>query len=77
MGVLASSYKFPFNYFALYDSKKNLIKTAFNKKDLVKIQKGDQKIIAENYAGCPCWQSSPSPESPREKNNDDFDLDSF
>ena len=37
----------------------------------------DQKIIAENYAGCPCWQSSPPPESPRKKNNDDFDLDSF
>ena len=55
----------------------NIYNFDFNKKDLVKIQKGDQKIIAENYAGCPCWQSSPPPESSREKNNDDFDLDSF
>jgi len=71
------TYKFPFNYFALYDSKKNLIKTAFNKKDLVKIQKLNQKIIAENYAGCPCWKAPPLPEPPKKKENDEFDLDSF
>lgn len=71
------TYKFPFKYFALYDIKKNLIKTSFNEKDLVKIQKPDQSISIENYAGCPCWQESPAPEPPKKQKNDDFDLDKF
>jgi hypothetical protein len=72
------TYKFPFRYFALYDKNKALIKTAFDKKDLVKIQKPDQKIIAENYAGCPCWQEAPPPEPvAKKKDVDHFDLDSF
>ena len=40
-------------------------------------QKLNQKIIAENYAGCPCWKAPPLPEPPKKKENDEFDLDSF
>lgn len=51
------AYKFPFDYYALYDEEDKLIKTAFIEEyyDLVKAKKDGYTIKREHYEGCPRW----------------------
>jgi hypothetical protein len=68
------TYKFPFQYFSLYNEKNELVKNAFDKKDLQKLTKPNYKIEEKTYQGCPCWNSQEKEEAPQ---SDDFDLDKF
>lgn len=51
------SYKFPFDYYALYDDNDKLISTEFpeNYHVLVRKRKKNQVIKKVHYAGCPRW----------------------
>ena len=50
-------YKFPFDYYALYDEKNHLISTEFpeNYNILVQKRKKNHVIKKMHYAGCPRW----------------------
>jgi hypothetical protein len=50
-------FKYPMNYFALYNDKKELIKTSKTKKDLDKQLKDGYTIEQEFYKGCPVHTS--------------------
>lgn len=53
-------FKFPFEYYALYETDGKLIKTAFleDYDQLLKIKKENQYIKRENYEGCPRWNQT-------------------
>ena len=50
-------YKFPFDYYALYDENGKLIKTEFpeNYYVLTKMRRPNDTIKKMKYAGCPRW----------------------
>jgi hypothetical protein len=50
-------FKFPYDYYALYDEEGKLIKTAFleDQEELLKIKKENQEVKKEHYEGCPRW----------------------
>lgn len=54
------AYKFPFDYYALYDQNNNLIKTVFMEDyhELLKIKKSEWTINKEKYQGCPRFNST-------------------
>jgi hypothetical protein len=58
------SYKFAFKYWKLEDKNGKIIKTAFEKEDLISSQNEGQKISQQQYDGCPHWV----------KKQDEFDL---
>ena len=47
------SFKFAFSYFVLLDDKKEIIKSSFEKKDLLKIKTAKQSVEQREYSGCP------------------------
>jgi hypothetical protein len=51
------TYKFAFDYYALYDDKNNLLRTAFPEdySALLKDKKENFSIKKLHYAGCPRW----------------------
>ena len=51
------TYKFPFDFYALYDDNDAIVKTAFMEDyyELVKLKKSGYKIVREKYQGCPRW----------------------
>lgn len=51
----ACSYRFPFDYFALIDEDGNVLKTAFEEKELE--TKSGQAIIKKHYTGCPYFNN--------------------
>lgn len=54
------AYKFPFDYYALYDENEDLVKTAFMEDyyELIKMKKSGWIIRKENYQGCPRFNST-------------------
>lgn len=54
--VWGCPFKFAFDYFALLDEKGKVLKTAFNKKELLAAE--NQKIKKLKYAGCPAFNKS-------------------
>jgi len=50
-------YKFPFDYYALYDKEGKLVKKVFVEDyfELVKLQKEGYTVAKEHYQGCPRW----------------------
>ena len=51
------TYKFPFDYYGLFDGKDNLVRTAFpeNYSVLLKNKEENFSIKKLHYAGCPRW----------------------
>jgi hypothetical protein len=49
------SMKFPIDFYSLYDEKGEIIKSSFEKSDLIKIKKDNQSIKNNHYGGCPCF----------------------
>ena len=66
------TYKFPFEYYALYNEKQEFVKSSFKIEDLNKLKKPTDKIEKKKYKGCPAWNYHEDEES-----FDDFDLDKF
>ena len=50
-------YKFPFDYYALYDDNDKLISTEFPENYHILVRKrGENQVIKKvHYAGCPRW----------------------
>lgn len=48
--------KYPRLYFRLEDESGKLIKSSFDKSDLEKIKKENQKIVVASYQGCPAFK---------------------
>jgi hypothetical protein len=51
------TYKFPFDYYGLFDGKDNLVRTAFPEdySALLKNKEENFSIKKLHYAGCPRW----------------------
>jgi hypothetical protein len=61
------TYKFPFHYYSIINSDNKIIKSAFQKEDLLQYKlKNDEKIVKKYYQGCPAFNKK-----------DEFDLDNF
>jgi len=68
------TYKFPFEYYALYNEKQEFLKSSFKIEDLNKIKKATDKIEIKKYKGCPAWNYH---QEEGHESSDEFDLDKF